>query len=58
MTYSDLTSNPFRQLSPRVSLSYKLSRKWRLSASVARYHQEPSYTTMGYNGNLIPGYNQ
>lgn len=58
MTYSDLTSNPFRQLSPRVSLSYKLSRKWRLSASVARYHQEPSYTTMGYNGNLIPDYNQ
>lgn len=48
MTYSNLTSNPLQQLSPRLSLGYKFSDKWSVSATIARYYQEPTYTTLGY----------
>ena len=58
MTYSKHTSNPFDQFSPRLSMFYQFAPKWRVSASVARYYQEPSYTTMGYDGNVVPGYKQ
>lgn len=58
MTYSKHTSNPFDQFSPRLSIFYQFAPKWRVSASVARYYQEPSYTTMGYDGNVVPGYKQ
>lgn len=48
MSYSDATRNPFGQLSPRVALSWRVSSRWRINASVARYYQEPSFTTLGY----------
>lgn len=48
MNYSSQTANPLRQLSPRLSLSYRFSNKWSLNATVARYYQEPTYTTLGY----------
>ncbi len=49
MDYSSNTSNLFKQLSPRFSLMYNFVPKWNLSASVGRYYQEPSYTTMAYD---------
>lgn len=51
-TFSGYTSNPLHQLSPRVSLSYDISEKWGVNASVARYYQEPPYTTMSYRDSL------
>ncbi|MFI3262484.1 MAG: TonB-dependent receptor [Rikenellaceae bacterium] len=49
MTYSSNTSNMFKQVSPRLSLSYKLDTRLTLNASVGRYFQEPTYTMMAYN---------
>lgn len=47
-TYGASMNNPLQQLSPRFSLSYSLTPKWFLNFNVGRYHQLPSYTTMGY----------
>ena len=47
-TYSSEMHNPLRQLSPRLNLSYNFRPQWTFSASVARYYQEPPYTSMGY----------
>lgn len=51
-SYSRETANPLRQLSPRLNVSYRLSEKWAVSASAARYYQEPPYTTLGYRDSL------
>lgn len=48
MNYNSKTENPLQQISPRLSISYNLSSKWSLNGSVGRYHQEPTYTTMGF----------
>ena len=44
-------SNMLDQLSPRLSLRYKLSQQWSVSASVGRYYQLPAYTSMGFKNN-------
>lgn len=46
--YSSLTDNPFRQFSPRLSLSYNLIGNFFLNGSIGRFYQLPAYTTMGY----------
>lgn len=46
--YDSHMSNPLNQISPRLSLSYDINGKWGINASITRYYQEPSYTTMGY----------
>lgn len=46
--YSSYMSNPLRQLSPRLSVSYEFVPRWTFSASAGRYYQEPGYATMGY----------
>lgn len=46
--YSNRTSNPFDQLSPRLSGTWQARPALRLSASAARYHQLPPYTVLGY----------
>ncbi len=49
-------NNPFKQASPRLSLSYSLSPEWFINANAGRYYQLPSYTTMGYadeQGDLV-----
>jgi hypothetical protein len=46
--YSKSMMNPLNQLSPSLSLSYRLNDQWALNGSVARYHQLPSYTILGY----------
>lgn len=50
-TYNDEMLKMLNQLSPRLSASYKLSKKWFLNASVAKYYQLPSYTILGYRDN-------
>ena len=47
-------SNPLKQLSPRISASYALTRKWNISASYGVYYKLPSYTQLAYQ-NLLNG---
>jgi outer membrane receptor for ferrienterochelin and colicin len=47
-TYSGKMSNPLRQFSPRVSVSYAITEKLSVNANLGRYYQQPSYTTLGY----------
>jgi hypothetical protein len=49
--YSKSLSNPLEQLSPSFSVSYKLTEKWALNGNIARYHQLPAYTILGYRNN-------
>ena len=46
--YSSLTDNPFKQFSPRLSLSYNVIGNFFLNGSIGRFYQLPAYTTMGY----------
>ncbi len=52
VNYNSEISNPFNQISPRVSLSYELSDKLNLNASSGIYYQLPAYTIMGYRNSL------
>ena len=46
--YSKLMMNPLDQLSPSFSASYRITTQWAINANIARYHQLPSYTILGY----------
>ncbi|MBM3454878.1 MAG: TonB-dependent receptor [Bacteroidetes bacterium] len=46
--YSKLMMNPLDQLSPSLSASYRITPQWAINANIARYHQLPSYTILGY----------
>ena len=46
--YAKSMSNPLDQLSPSVSVSYRLTEQWAINGNIARYHQLPSYTILGY----------
>lgn len=46
--YSKEMNNPFDQISPRVSISYFLSKKINVNFNIGRYYQMPSYTIMGH----------
>ena len=55
-SYSSSLSNPLDQLSPSFSISYRLNEDWAINANIARYHQLPSYTILGYRnaeGDLV-----
>ncbi len=41
----------WKQLSPRLSTSYKFSEQWTLNGSAGLYHQLPPYTALGYKDN-------
>ncbi len=41
----------WKQLSPHLSASYKLSEQWILNGSAGLYHQLPPYTALGYKNN-------
>lgn len=41
----------WKQLSPRLSSSYKFSEQWTLNGSAGLYHQLPPYTALGYKDN-------
>lgn len=47
-TFTASMSNPLKQISPRLSLSYAFSEDLDINANVGRYAMPPSYTTMGY----------
>ncbi|TVQ07760.1 MAG: TonB-dependent receptor [Bacteroidetes bacterium] len=49
--YSSRMSNPLRQLSPRISASYKIRENLTFSASTGKFYQLPSYTTLGFKDN-------
>jgi len=46
--YSEEMSNPFDQMSPRLSASYSVTEKLNANFNVGRYFQLPPYTIMGY----------
>jgi hypothetical protein len=46
--YSKSMMNPLDQLSPSLSLSYRINDQWAINGNIARYHQLPSYTILGY----------
>ena len=50
-SYSALMSNPFQNLSPRFSASYKIGARTSLNLNAGRYRQLPAYTTLGFNNN-------
>ncbi|MEO5999829.1 MAG: TonB-dependent receptor plug domain-containing protein, partial [Chitinophagaceae bacterium] len=55
-SFTSKGDNPFKTLSPRLSLSYVLSEKWTANASVGRYFKIAPYTILGFadnNGSLV-----
>ncbi|WP_300704051.1 TonB-dependent receptor [Bacteroides sp.] len=50
-TYSSEMKQPWKQLSPRLSASYKLTPQWTLSGNAGLYHQLPPYTALGFKDN-------
>ena len=40
--------NPLDQLSPMLSLSYRMTENFYINANVGRFHQLPAYTILGY----------
>ncbi len=54
-SYSSDMSNPLKQFSPRLSLSWKLSEKTAWNFNTGRYFQLPPYTALGYTagGELV-----
>lgn len=53
--YSEETSNPIKQLSPRLAFSYTFAPHWAFNFNTGIYYQLPSYTALGFvqNGSLI-----
>lgn len=41
-------SNPLKQISPRISVSYALAEKWNVSGSYGIYYRLPSYTQLAF----------
>lgn len=46
--YSDETSNPLEQLSPRFSLAYAITERLSFNFNTGIYYQLPPYTILGY----------
>lgn len=49
--YSSEMKNMLKQLSPRMSLSYRIAGEWYLSGNAGLYYQLPPYTALGYKNN-------
>jgi outer membrane receptor for ferrienterochelin and colicin len=47
-SYSPVMNNPLKQVSPRLSLSYRLAEGMYLNLNAGRYYQRPPYTMLGY----------
>lgn len=59
-SYSAQMRNPFKQFSPMFSASYRLTEDWAINTNIARYHQLPAYTILGFRdpaGNLVNAQN-
>lgn len=46
--YSSSMSDPREQLSPMFSLTYKINNRLTLNGNMARFHQLPAYTILGF----------
>lgn len=54
--YNNHMGNPFNQISPRFSASYRLNDKWNVNSNIGRYAMRPAYTTLGFKdeaGNYV-----
>ena len=51
--YSDKTSNPLDQFSPRFSLRLKLNDAFALNVNSGIYYQLPPYTSLGFQVNDV-----
>lgn len=53
--YSEDTSNPLKQISPRISLKYRFTERLAFSANSGIYYMLPSYTALGFriDNNLV-----
>jgi hypothetical protein len=49
--YDDEMKNLLNQFSPRLSASLGLTERLFLNATIGRYHQRPTYTTLGFRNN-------
>jgi hypothetical protein len=49
--FTNSGNNPLETLSPRGAVSYALSGKWNISASIGSYHKIPIYTVLGFKDN-------
>lgn len=47
-TFTDTGLSPLKTLSPRLSVSYALTDRWNVNASVGRYVKIPTYTVLGF----------
>lgn len=56
--FSKSTRNLFKQLSPRLSLSYAVNQKIKLNGNVGIYYQLPAYTILGYRNKNFELVNQ
>jgi outer membrane receptor for ferrienterochelin and colicin len=50
--YSKTMANPLNQLSPSLSLNFRINESLALNANVSRFHQIPAYTILGYRNAL------
>jgi hypothetical protein len=50
-SYSSRMSNPFANLAPRFSASYKIGARTSLNFNTGRFRQLPAYTTLGFRNN-------
>lgn len=56
--FAKTASNPFNQLSPRVSVSYQLKSNLFATANAGIYYQRPAYTILGYQNSTGAFVNQ
>ncbi len=50
-TYNVKMAQLYRQISPRLSLSYQINKKWAVNFNTGLYYQTPAYTTLGFREN-------
>lgn len=50
-SFTDDGNDPLETLSPRLSLSYAIGKKWNINSSVGRYYKLPVYTILGFRDN-------
>lgn len=50
-TFTETGDNPLKTLSPRLSLQYKITPKFDVTASLGQYYKIPTYTALGYKDN-------
>ncbi len=50
-SFSARMSNPFEQLSPRLSASYMINEKLFVNFNTGKFFQRPPYTSLGYRSN-------